>query len=78
MPNKSSGPNSRLNSPGCGPAVEILPLGCRMSSADLAAEAQAIAQISDWLDIELDKLVATWRHLAAPSADAPLGRNRPR
>jgi hypothetical protein len=33
-----------------------------------AAEEQALEAFGHWLDAELDKLVAQWVHLAAPSA----------
>ena len=41
-----------------------------------AAEEKALAEFDCWMDVELEKLVERWSHLAAPAASKPsLGRH---
>jgi hypothetical protein len=41
------------------------------------AEEQALTAFGEWMDAELDKLVARWIHLAAPNAQRPARISRP-
>ncbi len=41
------------------------------------AEEQAYEAFGQWMDAELDKLVARWIHLAAPNAPRPPRISRP-
>jgi len=55
-------PTEESNSPDVFPDLHgEVPVG-------LAAEEQAIEHFATWLDVELEKLVARWSHLAAPKA----------
>ena len=38
------------------------------SAVAIAAEELACEHFAAWLDVELDKLVLKWKHLAAPNA----------
>ena len=40
-----------------------------------AAEEQALEVFGQWMDSELEKLVARWIHLAAPNAQRPSRRS---
>ena len=50
----------------------------RMTTAPTTvAEEQALAAFGQWMDAELEKLVARWIHLAAPNAQRPARISRP-
>lgn len=41
------------------------------ANAAIAAEERASRNFGEWLDCELQRLVAQWSHLAAPAATRP-------
>jgi hypothetical protein len=45
------------------------------TSATIAAEELASEAFGQWLDVELEKLVARWIHLAAPNATRSVRRS---